>query len=99
MRRIQFLLAFILGLNLFSVPLASAAQTAWFQPVHPIISTPNPTPPVSELPTQATATQGRPPLSLTLFMLGFCCAFLLLIGVFVLGIVVQRQNLKKDKNN
>lgn len=33
-----------------------------------------------------------PPLSLTLILLGFCCLFLLLIGVVVLGFIVRRGN-------
>jgi len=44
------------------------------------------------LPEQTT---GRPPLSLTLALLGMCCIFGLVIGVFVLGFVVRTEN-KKD---
>lgn len=40
----------------------------------------------------------RPPLWLTLTLLGFCCLFLLIIGVIVLGFVVRTQN-KKGGNN
>lgn len=41
-----------------------------------------------------TSSQG-PPLLLTLALLGFCCLFLLIIGVVVIGIVVRSQNQKK----
>ncbi len=44
-------------------------------------------PPVSE-PAQRTG----PPLTLTLILLGFCCLFLLIIGVVVLGFIVRRGN-------
>jgi hypothetical protein len=41
---------------------------------------------------------GRPPLSLTLLLLGVCCLMLLVLGVFVLGFIVQRGNRKAGKN-
>ena len=103
MRRIQFLLALILSLTLsftlraglFAVSITSAAQTVPAQPANQIISTPIPTSSLSEQP--APVTRGRPPLGLTLLLLGICCIFILLIGVFILGIVVRRQNYKKDE--
>ena len=45
------------------------------------------------------AQGGTPPLSLTLFLIGFCILFLLLIGVIVLGIIVRRENRKENKKN
>jgi hypothetical protein len=40
-----------------------------------------------------------PPLSLTLLLLGFCCIFLLMIGVIVLGVAVRRENQEKKKED
>jgi len=57
--------------------------------------------PTSSLGEPATPTSGTrtaPPLSLTLFLLGLCCFFVVLIGVFILGILVRRQNDKADKH-
>ena len=65
------------------------------------ISTPTPVPTSSigdEAPTNESANTGGPPLWLTLVMLGLCCAFLLVIGVVVLGIVVRSQNQKGGNN-
>ncbi len=45
-------------------------------------------------PTQRTG----PPLSLTLILLGFCCLFLILIGVVVLGFIVRRGNQQGGNN-
>jgi Peptidase MA superfamily len=49
---------------------------------------------------QSTETPQRtaPPLWLTLTLLGFCCLFLLIIGVVVLGFVVRSQNMNEGKN-
>lgn len=62
--------------------------------------TPLPTSSFSQQPTQSTATAapGRPPLWLTLALLGFCCILLLVIGVVVLGFVVRAQNRKGGDN-
>ena len=56
--------------------------------------------PTSSFATQTTEApvRGRPPLSLTLILLGLCCVFLILIGMLILGFVVRNQNLK-DANN
>jgi len=56
--------------------------------------------PTSSFATQSTEApvRGRPPLSLTLILLGMCCVFLILIGMLILGFVVRNQNLK-DANN
>ncbi len=49
-------------------------------------------------PTETTPTRGTPPLGLTLALLGFCCIFILIIGVIVLGVYVRTQNMKAGKN-
>jgi len=49
-------------------------------------------------PTETVPTHGTPPLGLTLALLGFCCIFLIIIGVIVLGFVVRAQNIKAGKN-
>ena len=46
-----------------------------------------------------TRVRGTPPLSLTLILLGLCCFFLLLIGMFILGFVVRNQNIKEWKKD
>ena len=52
--------------------------------------------PTSSFATQSTEApvRGRPPLSLTLILLGMCCVFLILIGMLILGFVVRNQNSK-----
>ena len=40
-----------------------------------------------------------PPLWMTLSLLGFCCAFGILIGVIVLGVVVRMSNQKAVKHD
>ena len=57
-----------------------------------------PTSTFDEPPTPETATRTAPPLWLTLTLLGFCCIFLFLIGVVVLGFVVRNQNRPGGKN-
>jgi hypothetical protein len=59
--------------------------------------TPVPTSSFSVGPTQTPAPTG-PPLALTMILLGMCCAFLVLIGVVVLGFVVRRQNREGGNN-
>jgi len=56
--------------------------------------------PTSSLGGQPTETPGRtgPPLSLTLILVGMCCAFVVLVGVVILGFVVRNQNHKEGKN-
>jgi hypothetical protein len=56
--------------------------------------------PTSSFATQSTEApvRGRPPLSLTLILLGLCCVFLILIGMVILGFVVRNQNIKEAKN-
>jgi hypothetical protein len=60
--------------------------------------TPIPTSSISEQPTAEAPVSSRPPLSLTLIMLGLCCVFILLIGVIVLSIMVRRDNRKRGNN-
>jgi len=49
-------------------------------------------------PTPEQPARSGPPLSLTLILLGFCCLFLLLIGIVVLGFIVRRGNQKGGKS-
>jgi hypothetical protein len=63
-----------------------------------ITSTPIPTSSFEEQPTQEPITRGRPPLALTLILLGLCCIFLLLLGIIVLGFFVRNQNAKGGNN-
>ncbi len=64
------------------------------------------TPPSASIPTpvptstfsEGAPTPGRgagPPLILTLAMLSFCCIFLILIGVIVLGVVLRNSRAKR----
>ena len=46
----------------------------------------------------STTSPGRPPLALTLILLGMCCIFLILIGVVVLGFIIRAQNRKGGNN-
>jgi hypothetical protein len=55
-------------------------------------TTPIPTSSFDQQPTPESPTRTGPPLSLTLILLGFCCLFLLLIGVVALGFIVRRGN-------
>jgi hypothetical protein len=57
--------------------------------------------PTSSFTTQPAGTPVRnnPPLSLTLILLGLCCFFLLLIGMFILGFVVRNQSIKEWKKD
>jgi hypothetical protein len=58
--------------------------------------TPVPTSSFAGQPTDTPAPTG-PPLTLTLILLGLCCAFLILVGVVILGFVVRNQNHKEGK--
>jgi hypothetical protein len=61
-----------------------------------VTSTPVPTSSFSTEPTQTPMTvRTGPPIALTMILLGMCCIFLVLIGVFVLGFVVRNQNRKE----
>jgi len=58
--------------------------------------------PTSSFNAQATPeapVQTGPPLSLTLILLGWCCVFLLLFGMIILGVVVRRGNTGGGKND
>ena len=57
-----------------------------------------PTSTFDDQPTPETTTRTAPPLWLTLTLLGFCCIFLVLIGVVMLGFVVRNQNRPGGKN-
>jgi len=59
----------------------------------------------SAIPTSSFATEPAgaptrrgPPLSLTLMLLGLCCAMSLVVGVFVIGILARNQNARGGKN-
>ncbi|HET6594957.1 MAG TPA: peptidase MA family metallohydrolase [Anaerolineales bacterium] len=60
-------------------------------------STPIPTSSSGAEPTSTPVRTG-PPLALTMILLGMCCAFLVLVGVVVLGFIVRRQNHEGGKN-
>ena len=60
--------------------------------------TPLPTSSFGVPPTDAPALPNRPPLVLTLILLGFCCLLLLVIGVIVLGVIVRSRNRKGGNN-
>jgi hypothetical protein len=64
-----------------------------------ITTTPLPTSSINPQPTQASGDiRTAPPLWLTLTLAGFCCLFLLVIGVVVLGFIVRSQNRKGGNN-
>jgi hypothetical protein len=65
-------------------------------PMSSQITTPTPIPTSSfdDSTSQAPAIRGGPPLMLTLALLGFCCVFLILIGVIALGIFARGKNNK-----
>jgi hypothetical protein len=64
----------------------------------PIANQVTPTPiPTSSLGEPAASPSG-PPIALTLALLGFCCIFILIIGVIVLGFFVRNQNRKGGNN-
>ena len=57
--------------------------------------------PTSSIVTQPPVeppTRTGPPLALTLILLVFCCLFLLVIGVVVVGLIVRNQNAKGGQN-
>jgi hypothetical protein len=60
--------------------------------------TPIPTSSLGGLPTEAPPVRTAPPLSLTLILVALCCAFILIIGIVVLGFVVRSQNSKGGKD-
>ena len=62
-----------------------------------VTPTPVPTSSFGEQPIETPAPTG-PPLALTIILLGMCCAFLVLIGIVVLGFVVRRQNRPGGEN-
>jgi len=51
------------------------------------------------VPAQPTPlpTHGTPPLSLTIFMGCMCVIILIIIGVFVMGFITRRENIKEYK--
>jgi len=64
-----------------------------------LTTTPIPTSSLGQQPTQVPGDlRTAPPLWLTLALLSFCCLFLLVIGVVILGLVVRSQNRKGGNN-
>jgi hypothetical protein len=57
-----------------------------------------PTSSINPQPTQEPFSRSGPPIALTLALLGFCCLFLLIIGVVALGIFIRAQNRKGGNN-
>jgi len=62
--------------------------------VQQITPTVIPTSSFNGTPTADVPMRTGPPLALTLILLALCCAFLVLIGIVVLGFVVRNQNRK-----
>ena len=60
--------------------------------------TPIPTSSSSDQPIGEPGTGYGPPIAFTLALLGFCCLFLLIIGVIALGIFLRAQNRKGGNN-
>jgi hypothetical protein len=59
-----------------------------------------PTSSSSTQPTEPVTTPQaqRPPLALSLILLGMCCAMVLLVGLVVVGFIIRYQNQKGGKN-
>ena len=102
------ILALIFGLSLLTItsafitppPIEKVAIVPFSGALFSVQATP------SAIPTSPSTTQsaetpvrGGPPLSLTLILLGLCCFFLLLIGVFILGFVIRNQNIREWKKD
>jgi hypothetical protein len=93
-----------------AVPRAVSAQpTAMPTPTHvptyvPVSGAPlaiTPTPwavPTSSFTGDNDTSRTAPPIWLTLALLGFCCVFLLILGVIVLGVIVRTQNSKRGQD-
>lgn len=80
-----------------AAPLPDAADFQIAADSPPLQTTQTPIP-TSEPGGPETPAPAGPPLSLTLTLLGLCCAFLILIGVVILGFVVRRENRQAVKN-
>lgn len=64
-----------------------------------VTATPIPTSSFNGQPTPETSpTRNGPPLTMTLILLGLCCALLLVIGILVLGLILRKQNTQGGKN-
>lgn len=62
--------------------------------------TPVPTSSFNQQPTPTpSSVPSGPPLSLTLCLLGFCCIFLLIIGIIVLGVIARKKSLSSGGQN
>ena len=99
MRQVLIVLTIILNFNLMTAQSAFPSQISNHR-YDPIMGAANTDLLSTPIPTQETDIPTGPPRSLTLAMLAFCCVFSLLIGVFVLGILVQVGNRKEmEKKN
>jgi len=100
--------ALIFGLSLLTItsafitppPIEKVAIVPFSGALFSVQATPSaiPTSPSTTQPAR-TPVRTNPPLSLTLILLGLCCFFLLLIGVFILGFVIRNQNIKEWKKD
>lgn len=75
------------------VPISGAPQASQLATPTPI-----PTSSAGEPATPPSTSPGGPPRALTFALLGFCCLFILIIGVIALGILVRAQNRKGGNN-
>jgi sensor domain CHASE-containing protein len=96
--------ALIFGLSLLTTtsvfmgppPIDKATVVPFSSMLFSVQATPSAIPTSSFTPQAAeTPVRGNPPLSLTLILLALCCGFLLLIGMFILGFIVRKDNIKE----
>ena len=94
----------VLGLSMMAAygglasSLAEAADRSGAADSPSLQTTPTPIPTSSSSEGPEPRVPTGPPLPLTLTLLGLCCAFLILIGVVVLGFVVRRENRQPVKD-
>ncbi|MBI5822658.1 MAG: hypothetical protein HZB18_01425 [Chloroflexi bacterium] len=88
--RVKFFLPILLLIGVISALAFTAPPLSYASPSS-VLSTSTP------IPSMDQTTPGGPPLSLTISLLCFCLTFLLIIGVFVLGVVVRRKGSSDDK--
>ena len=63
-----------------------------------VTPTPIPTSSLGAPPTDESTVRGKPPLWLTLFLLGTCCIMIALVGIVVVGFITRSQNRKGGNN-
>jgi len=96
--KILTLLTLILNISLFAVQPTFAtpgAETTDNQEITEFSITPIPT---SSTQDQPITDIRRPPLWLTLFLLGTCCIMVMLLGIVVLGFFLRKQNRQAGKS-